>query len=55
MKHVRWTVCLSLVIALCLAGGAYAGTLEAVKKKGFVNAGVSGKVVGFSAPDAKGV
>jgi general L-amino acid transport system substrate-binding protein len=28
--------------------------LDAVKEKGYVNAGVSGKVIGFSAPDAKG-
>lgn len=44
-----------VVLTLCLfAGSAFAGTLDNVKEKGYVNTGVSGKVVGFSAPDAKG-
>ncbi|MDJ0667495.1 MAG: amino acid ABC transporter substrate-binding protein [Desulfobacterales bacterium] len=55
MNVIRWMVVLTVVIALGMAGSAYAGTLDAVKQKGYVNAGVSGKVVGFSAPDAKGV
>lgn len=37
-----------------LVGGAVAGTLDTVKEKGYVNTGVSGKVIGFSSPDAKG-
>jgi general L-amino acid transport system substrate-binding protein len=45
----------SIVFVLCVAGGLSADTLDAVKNKGYVNAGVSGKVVGFSAPDANGV
>ncbi len=48
----------SLIIAACgvalFASGVSATTLDTVKEKGYINAGVSGKVVGFSAPDAKG-
>lgn len=45
-------ICLGAV--LVLSGTGFGGTLDTIKKKGYVNAGVSGKVVGFSAPDAKG-
>lgn len=55
MKPARWMLVCSIVVVFCLAGGVSADTLDAVKKKGYVNAGVSGKVVGFSAPDANGV
>jgi general L-amino acid transport system substrate-binding protein len=54
MKSVRAIVA-SAVIGVLVAGSGFAATLDAVKEKGFVNAGVSGKVIGFSAPDAKGV
>lgn len=36
------------------AGSSWGTTLEDVKKKDYVNIGVSGKVVGFSAPNATG-
>ena len=55
MNVIRWMVVSAVVIAVGVAGSVNAGTLDAVKQKGYVNAGVSGKVVGFSAPDAKGV
>lgn len=49
----------SVIGAACgialLATSVSATTLDSVKEKGYVNAGVSGKVIGFSAPDAKGV
>lgn len=53
LKQKLIGLCLAAVL---LAGGPAVGTtLENVKNKGYVNIGVSGKVVGFSAPDAKGV
>ncbi len=55
MKSGRWAAALAVVISVFMICSAYAGTLDAVKKKGYVNTGVSGKVVGFSAPNAKGV
>jgi len=54
MKSVRAIVA-SAVVGVLVAGSGFAATLDAVKEKGFVNAGVSGKVIGFSAPDANGV
>jgi len=44
-------------VALAIAAGtAHAGaTLDAVKKKGFVQCGVNSGLAGFSAPDEKGV
>lgn len=54
MKKLKKLAVMSTIIALLTTGIALAGTLDAVKEKGYVNAGVSGKVVGFSAPDAKG-
>ncbi len=55
MRFGKWMPLLALVLTWVMAGAAFGGTLDAVKKKGYVNAGVSGKVTGFSAPDAKGV
>ena len=34
---------------------AFAGTIDDIKKKGYVQCGVSGQVPGFSSPDSKGV
>lgn len=48
------TLTVATAITAWLAGSALASTLDSVKEKGYVNIGVSGKVVGFSAPDAKG-
>ncbi len=53
MKGIRTLAMASAMTAL-LVGGAVAGTLDTVKEKGYVNTGVSGKVIGFSSPDAKG-
>jgi general L-amino acid transport system substrate-binding protein len=38
----------------CLAGGAFAGTLEDVKERGMVRCGISEGVAGFSAPNDAG-
>lgn len=46
----------TMVAAFCLtAGVAAAGTLDDVKAKGFVQAGVNGELFGFGKPDEKGV
>ncbi|MDT8421193.1 MAG: amino acid ABC transporter substrate-binding protein [Desulfuromonadales bacterium] len=55
MKLIRLTV-LVTILSLVTAGFAFAGKdLDAVKKKGFVQAGVNGGVFGFGMPDEKGV
>jgi len=55
MKISRLTV-LVMILSLLAAGVAFAGKdLDAVKKKGFVQAGVNGGVFGFGMPDEKGV
>jgi general L-amino acid transport system substrate-binding protein len=47
---------LVMILSLLAAGIAFAGKdLDAVKKKGFIQAGVNGGVFGFGMPDAKGV
>lgn len=55
MKSSWKAALIGLFCVCCLTGASVASTLDDVKKKGYVNAGVSGKVVGFSAPNAKGV
>jgi len=55
MKMSRLTV-LVMIVSLLTAGFAFAGKdLDAVKKKGFIQAGVNGGVFGFGMPDEKGV
>ncbi|PLX90855.1 MAG: amino acid ABC transporter substrate-binding protein [Desulfuromonas sp.] len=55
MKLIRLTV-LVTILSLVATGFAFAGKdLDAVKKKGFVQAGVNGGVFGFGMPDEKGV
>lgn len=55
MKRRRLTV-LVAAFALLGSGFAFAGAdLDAVRKKGFVQAGVNGGVFGFGMPDEKGV
>lgn len=52
---MRFKTALFVALALCLtAAQVFGGTLDDVKKKGFISAGVSGKVPGFSVPDDKG-
>ena len=41
--------------ALALTGAASAGTLDDIKKKGFVQCGVTTGLAGFAAPNDKGV
>jgi general L-amino acid transport system substrate-binding protein len=52
----RFTLCVVVVMAVVLtAGFALAGTLEEVRARGHIIAGVNGGVFGFSMPDDKGV
>jgi len=46
---------LSVLLVLSLAGIAYGGTLEDVRAKGFIQAGVNGDLFGFGKADEKGV
>ncbi len=56
MKFFKVCVVAVAVLALVTASLAMAGeTLDAVKKRGYVIAGVNGDVFGFSMPDDKGV
>jgi len=50
-------VCLvaMMVAVFMTAGAAFAGTLEDVKAKGFIQAGVNGDLFGFGKADSKGV
>jgi general L-amino acid transport system substrate-binding protein len=55
MKLSRLAV-LVMILSLLAAGVVFAGKdLDAVKKKGFIQAGVNGGVFGFGMPDSKGV
>lgn len=45
----------SMIVVFALIGSASAGTLDDVKAKGFVQAGVNGDLFGFGKPDEKGV
>ncbi len=55
MKELKQVVP-TLVVAFCLSAGVtMAGTLDDVKAKGFVQAGVNGDLFGFGKPDEKGV
>ncbi len=53
MKGIK--ICLILLTIFAVAGSVSAGTLQDVRAKGFIQAGVNGDVFGFSKPDEKGV
>jgi len=55
MKSVRWTTMMILAVILMMAGVSGAGTLDEVKARGHVIAGVNGELFGFGKPDDKGV
>jgi len=53
---IRKVLALAVVLSLFAVGFAYAGKdLDAVREKGFIQAGVNGGVFGFGMPDEKGV
>jgi general L-amino acid transport system substrate-binding protein len=53
MKRFRFV--LAMIAVFALIGSASAGTLDDVKAKGFIQAGVNGDLFGFGKPDEKGV
>ena len=53
MKFVK--LCIVFFAVVALAGVSMAGTLDDVKAKGFIQAGVNGDLFGFGKPDEKGV
>lgn len=53
MKRISFVIVVFAVLALI--GSASAGTLDDVKAKGFIQAGVNGDLFGFGKPDEKGV
>jgi general L-amino acid transport system substrate-binding protein len=56
MKIIKlFLVAMVAVAVIASAGAAMAGTLDEVRSKGFIQAGVNGGVYGFSMPDEKGV
>ncbi len=56
MKLIKlFLVAMVAVAVIASAGAAMAGTLDEVRSKGFIQAGVNGGVFGFSMPDEKGV
>ncbi len=52
MKMLK--ILVSCITVLAMASLAFAGTLDEVKSRGFIKAGVNGSVFGFSMPDDKG-
>jgi general L-amino acid transport system substrate-binding protein len=48
-------LCVTVVAVLALTGVAMAGTMDDVRAKGFIQAGVNGDLFGFGKPDDKGV
>jgi len=51
----RFFFLLAMIAVFALIGSASAGTLDDVKAKGFIQAGVNGDLFGFGKPDEKGV
>ena len=54
-KCGKWWVIVAVVFLVAVAAPGYAGTLDDVKAKGFIQAGVNGDLFGFGKPDEKGV
>ncbi len=48
-------LCLVMLAVVALTGVAMAGTLDDVRAKGFIQAGVNGDLFGFGKPDEKGI
>jgi general L-amino acid transport system substrate-binding protein len=55
MKHLKVSLVAVLAVVMATAGMAVAGTLDDVRAKGFIQAGVNGDLFGFGKPDEKGV
>jgi general L-amino acid transport system substrate-binding protein len=55
MQRLKIGLVFLMIVFLLTAGAAFSGTLEEVRARGYLLAGVNGGVFGFSAPDDKGV
>jgi general L-amino acid transport system substrate-binding protein len=55
MRHFKFAVVAVIVATFFVAGLAVGGTLDDVRAKGFIQAGVNGDLFGFGKPDEKGV
>jgi len=55
MRSIKFFLVMLLLTAFLGAGAAAAGTLQTVKSKGFIQAGVNESLFGFAKPDEKGV
>ena len=55
MKSFKTAVAVVLALLMVTTGMAVAGTLDDVRAKGFIQAGVNGDLFGFGKPDEKGV
>ncbi len=54
MKFSKRSVLIMIAALIVMTGVAVAGTLEEVRSRGYLLAGVNGGVAGFSMPDEKG-
>jgi general L-amino acid transport system substrate-binding protein len=55
MKKLSWLTAVTVMTVLLVFGTVTAGTLDEVRARGYLIAGVNGGVFGFSMPDEKGV
>ena len=55
MKKLNLCIVVCVMVVFAVSGTAMAGTLEDVRAKGFIQAGVNGDLFGFGKPDEKGV
>jgi len=55
MRPIKFFLVMLILAAFLGAGAAAAGTLQTVKSKGFIQAGVNESLFGFAKPDEKGV
>ncbi len=49
------TLRIAAIVGSFVCSSAFSGTIDDIKKKGYIQCGVSGQVPGFSSPDSKGV
>ncbi len=55
MRIMKLSVMAIMLAVFAIASVSMAGTLEDVRAKGYINAGINGELFGFGKPDSKGV
>jgi general L-amino acid transport system substrate-binding protein len=55
MKKLLTAILAGAAVTVLAVQSAWAGTLEDVKKRGYLNCGINTGLAGFAAPDDKGV